>query len=652
MTAVKKSSCHIGKRSIFVLLFFTIIIFSYFIIKSENFLTNQTEAPDASEVLPEILSGDEYSQEITCREDGLQAVSLDFATYSRLNASRINITLTDGENRILQKWDLDCRRLNDSEYYTLKLDHRISSSKNKTYYLKITSDAAAGSGVTVYCNSDTNSKGLSLNGTSLKKTLCCQLTYRYPYAYLFSKVNGFHTIMTLILALLFILSIPIVSKLSIENTFLIFWLLLSTTYFFSAVMLRAPDEAAHFFRSYGISYQHFVSDIDENTGSGGCELPLDVDLTLLTKNWQSFSEHKDLQVSNNFVFESFTSLSLYSPFSYIPQAAGIFIARHLTKNIAVIVYTARLFTWLLITLILYAAIKMIPAGKGILALIAFIPMNMYESVSLSPDGIVVAVSCLIIAFVLYLRCVQKKKLSVAQYVLLYFLALMIGQLKIVYLPFCLLYFLIPAERFGSKKMKYLHLSLMAILVVGTSLLWLSLCSKFLIKNGTDASVQVHYVLQHPLQYIFTILRTVFSDSSIWGEMMIGQYLGAFEVATVGILVFAYLCLLVCKFTEHPVHYSSGRILENGLFGFIVLSTALLIFTSLYVQWSSPYNNTVQGVQGRYFIALILPFYFAIHNPSGLFEVNGSKEKLSVGVSSFIGCINICSCMALLFSYLT
>lgn len=38
---------------------------------------------------------------------------------------------------------------------------------------------------------------------------------------------------------------------------------------------------------------------------------------------------------------------------------------------------------------------------------------------------------------------------------------------------------------------------------------------------------------------------------------------------------------------------------------MLLGTVLLMFTSLYMQWTAVYSDTIDGIQGRYFIPLLL-----------------------------------------------
>ena len=623
-------------------LFFSL---SYFAVKSEDFLTVKSAEISNNSFLDEILSGQKYVQEISPEENGLTRISLFLATFGRTNLVTVDITLSDSDGNTLRNWKIDAKLLRDS-YYTLALDSRLSRSKGKVYYLTITSDATKGHGITVYTN--TGGRGLKLNGQDVGRTLCYQLTYRRSYASIFTKVNGFHVLTVIGLACYLLSLLPILSGGRIERTFLVMWVFFGAMYLMSATLFNIPDEVGHLCRSYEVSSFHAISEVNPDTGGGGRDLPLAVDLGLLKKNWQSFSENKGMRESENLVFFTFSNISLYSPVSYIPQGLGIGIARYFTSNVAAIVYSGRMMNWLFITLILYAAIRIIPVGKEILALVALMPMNIQESVSLAADGLVMSVSMLLVAYVLYLRHTVSSVMSVWQYVIMYMLAFTISQLKIVYLPFILLYLLIPEARFGSRKKKLFHLAGGALLAVASNLIWLKLCHKFLTISGTDAGAQLSYILTHPVDYFVVFARTYF----IWGETllhcMVGSALAEVNVQTIGFMVFAYLCLLVHKFIGCMRKMPVSELVGNGLFAFVVISIILLISTSLYLQWTATYNMSIDGIQGRYFIPLLLPLFFALNSTSALASGKSSVERFSIGTASFVTCINLCCCIALLF----
>ncbi len=637
---------------IIVIVLSFIVCIAYFAVKSDDFLTYVTDPFESTGLLPEISFSDEYIQQIKCDNDGLQQIRLCFSTLDRRNYSRIFVSLTDSYGNVLDEWILDSSLLNDNDYRSFALSNRIEDSRNNTYFIRIRSDAEIGRGVCLYYNdSADHGMGLSHNGQVLSGELCYQVEYKFSFFRLFDRANGFHVIIVLLLSAVLFISFYGVRSIAIENRFLIIWIIISLMYFFSMTLFRVPDEENHFFRAFELSEFNVLTGYDSELGWGVTPLPIDrFSLQDLERDWQSFSDNKDKVVlSNTLTDQCFPNTAVYSPLSYIPQIIGFMIASGFTNNVAVIVYTGRILNWLFITALLYISIHLCPYGKGMIALIALIPMNIHESVSLAPDGMVVALSILMMTYVMYIRYEKRDTLSVLQIAVLYIIVLLISLIKLVYLPLGLLYLLIPSERFGNLKNKALNISAMAVMALGTNLVWLKICTRYLVFTGTDSLAQLSYLIRHMGDFLIVLFRTLFSYGDKWMAWMIGSYLGELNVIVVDFLAIMYICLISNRFVRMENESGdTGDRFVNNTNGIIVASITLLILLSLYFHDTPVYNNTIVGIQGRYFIPLLLPLYWTIHKPS-LVDKIGENDYLSSSEYAFIACINTCSCIALLFS---
>lgn len=644
--AVKKTGKIIQVSIIVVLVI--LVVFTYFVTYADSILKSSTELISSTGAMDEIIEGDIYRQEIVCEENNLENIKIALATFKRVNKSHLLVDLLEGRD-IIKSWTVDCSLLRDGDYYTFHLDKKIANSRGKKYIIQIQSDARVGNGVTFLTNDDDNAEGLSVNGGRCKKTLCYQLDFKQEYKVLWEGVNGFHINMLILLIIVCFIATFLIFKFKTENIFLIIWVLLGLMYMFTNPVFNVPDEGNHFCRAFEISSGYMISEYDAENERAGRELPLDVDIYKLKESWKDFSVNKDMVISENKVFQNFANTALYSPVSYIPQAIGIFLGRQISANIVVIAYFGRIFNWIWIGFLLYLSIKVAPLGKEMLVLIALMPMNVHEAVSLAPDGMVVALSMFMVAYTMYLCRQEAEKLKIKQIIVLYVVAIYISLLKIVYLPFCLVYFLIPSERFGDKKYKIFHAIGLAVLAIGVNLVWLKICNRFLITTGTDATVQFQYILKEPLNYLVTIFRTVYDSAESWVLQMMGNSLGHLNIQVSPILILVYFSMIIRKYKFNGKITSGviiGNIFQRIIFGAIVCFTLLLIFTSLYMQWTPVYKSTIDGIQGRYFIALLFPLYFIFDNAN---DVNA--EKLSAPVVAIAMGVNACACISLLMANL-
>lgn len=394
----------------------------------------------------------------------------------------------------------------------------------------------------------------------------------------------------------------------VHKFYIIIFLLVGLFYFFIYPIGTVPDEYNHFYRAYEISEGHMVSDINENNIAGR-DLPgnlkviMDEYDTSLVEMWNNV----DLELSEEREYYSFWTMSLYAPVSYAPQSLGIFIARLFTKSVVLIFAMGRLFNFISIAIVSYFAVKYIPVGKKIIALIMLLPVNMQEAISLAPDTMVTALTMAFIAFILHLRYTQKDAMSKKQLVLLYIMAIAISLYKIVYIPFCMLPFLIPAERFGGKKQFTIHAVCMAICVIATGLGWLSFAGRYLmdIDGGRDSDAQVAYILSDIPNYFRIMWATLKINADEYFYTMIGSILSWGTVSVPkGYLILYAIMLGFGIFQKDKMPEKFGVV--RGLLFVVVIAVFLLIMTSLYVQWTNHKSPYIDGVQGRYFIPLLLP----------------------------------------------
>lgn len=602
------------------MLFIILFVIFTFIKHFQEYSTYIFEADILNSV--EIINDNELIQELVCEYDGLEAVQILFTTNERINTSTLYIELIQ-DDECIQKWEVEESLIADNVYLILRLNHKIES-KGQKYILRFTSDAVSGNGVT-------------------------PLKYKLQHATLQHK-DGYRPFILIQIFVILLCLISIIycckKQFLIEKSFILLWCVFSLLYACSNTMYNVPDESHHFYRAYEISMGHMVSEMNDEGTKGGRVLPF-VETGFNPKYWQTFRDSLDSRLSEEVEFKNFSNTALYAPISYAPQAAGILLARLITDRLAIITYAGRCANWVCITLILYFAIKFLPFGKEFLSLILLMPMNMHETFSLSPDGMVVAVSVFMVAFVMHLRYAQETELSCFQIFLLYLLAIVISLYKIVYLPFCLIYFLIPEERFGGVKQKIIHAVIVAVATILIALIWLRICNKFLTHIGANSSLQIANIVHHPIIYVTTIFRTYAIYTMQLLHQMVGSTLGQLTVSVNSIIVMAYIFMLFYKLTLYGhVNMDRDREFERCIFGIVIFSIILLISTSIYVQWTYVGENLILGLQGRYFISLLLPLYFMVTKAA--YIDRGENEQISFVASNLVFAFNACSGIAILF----
>lgn len=639
------------KRTWMFLIITVLFIALRFVVLADDVNSSSSAQINNTDHIDEIVKGDTYIQKLTCDQNGLNGIELYLSTFNRINSSNLNVSLYDGHSEI-QKWSIKCNTLSDNSYYKLKMDNRIKNSKGKKYTLQITSDAKKGQGITILSNNKKGATGLSYNGKKLSETLCYVLDYKQGFRGIWNKPsNAFHlNIYFIVTAILLLFSIY-APHIRIENAILFIWIALGMMYLTSSTIFNAPDEENHFLRAEEISLGHISSELNNTGTAGGRELPFyNINFDDFEKNWETYENNKDLTYTKKLQFKVFSNTALYSPISYLPSATAISIVRLFTPKIATAVYAGRIANFLMVTILMYLTLCMLPRGKLFAGLVFLMPMSVSEAVTLAPDAMVLAVSSFMIANVLKIKYRQKRPMSNGQKIFLYILAVIISLYKIVYLPFCLLYFLIPAEKWGGSSKKIFHAGLMILIVGISSLIWMHQCSQFLVIPGTDSATQLLEIIKHPLNYIIIIFRTLFNLGDWWITTMIGGLLAELNVNTSAFIMIIYGCLMIVVLIPSHAKERAKLDINQIVFLLIVISIVILTNTSLYLQWTSVNSNTISGIQGRYFIPLLIPLYFICNRISP--QIERENLRLSTQKVSIILIANICACAALLFNCLS
>ncbi len=421
-----------------------------------------------------------------------------------------------------------------------------------------------------------------------------------------TKVQLVITITTIILTSVFII---IAEKKNLKEEILFggIILILGLGYLIAIPIGGVPDERNHFLRAYEITQGKFIS----NQESSGY-FPKEIDEYFY--NWQKLESYKyDKYVKNIFNANtgelsecSFPNTSLYSPVCYIPQTIGISIGRIFNLPILITAYLARLCNLICFTIIMYFAIKLIPFYKRALIFITLLPITLQEAASLSADSLTIAISIFFISYIMNLIFLKNEKLHTKEYIILLATIMIVSLSKIVYVPLILLLVLIPSDRFKNGRDKYRKLAFLVVITLLINLIWLGISSSHLseIREGVNEKEQVKYIITNPIKYCKTLFKTICENFDFYINGISGQMLESYDITLAKGYTFGALILItaICV-TENSIYKLNNK--QKIIIMFTFLSIILLIFTALYIQWTPLKNTIVEGIQGRYFIPILM-----------------------------------------------
>lgn len=586
----------------------------------------------------------DIEQEIKIDNPTLEGISLKFKDVSRDKNIQILIELLDENKKLINSWKVNSCDVISDEYTYFELQNRLTGIKDKKYTLVIKGENLLKKGefslLTSSCSIEENK--LLVNQEEKSGVSLCYKIVNYSIN---SNIVVVITlgISSIILGIYFFLE---KKNVKIHNRYLIIYSILGVIYMATVPLYMAPDETEHYSRALDVSEGKFISPQNEE-GKVKRKLSLPKEwMERMHSQYDIISNFDSKSNNTNYNEDAYDNTALYSPVTYIPQAIGINISKIFTNNNLYISYMARLINFLFILFITYFAIKYTPMGKESMMLISLIPMNIYESISLSSDGMVVAIIFAMISLVLNLRYTNNS-LNKNKLCLLYLLAIIIALNKIVYVPVCLIYFLIPKDKFKNSKQYWTNVAILGTMITILSIGWILISSRYLIeyRPGVNSSEQIKFIISNPIRYILIICNTIIKNGESYLSTMFGTSLGWLNIEINRLIIYIYIFsiffYIVKGKKENKNAIENDKITRINM-SIICMIISLLIFTSIYVQWTPVRNLIIEGIQGRYFIPILMLFILSITKNV---EEDDTKSSNSILISV---AVNICVVSNLLF----
>lgn len=618
---------------IVILVVFDMIFYSKFIYNERSYYTESyLEGSEKYELDGNVV----IEQTFIANKNNLEAVAIGFdkafRTYSD-EKIKIQIIQTDN-NQVIAEYDSIYETpVQDYKKYKFEFEKQ-PDSEGKEYKIKIINENGSKGNPVLYQSQGNFEQGtLTLNGEEQSGNLNFELYYFSRYATIIFTVAiiGFNIVTILILGLF------IFKKISINKTFLIVTIMLGIFYVFAIPIYRGHDEHAHFYRAYEISQGIFNTKIEdeesvttipeafEETTPEGEACNITYYRNVIDFLGVDINEDETMTVNASY-------MAVYSPIPYIPQALTIGILNIFTDNVAIIFYGARIVNLLVSVFLLYFAMKLIPFGKKMIFLITILPTTMVQISSLSPDALTLTSSILFVAYVLKLWY-EKRKITKKEVSKLTILGIVVALCKIVYIPFVFFVLILPRKSYKDKKNYTLSVITMIVIPILINLIWLAIANTHLsLIDNNKSSVQTANILTNIPEYIRTVAYTL---QYIMDKTLTALFGGGgmtHNTSAVGngfITVIPMILLFVFEILFDEKLKINLEMKAKVIISIISLAIIGLIFTSLYVQWSPLKWFFVDGVQGRYFLPLLLPLTIL------LAQNNLVKQKGNIHLKSII-----------------
>lgn len=430
---------------------------------------------------------------------------------------------------------------------------------------------------------------------------------------------------------------------------------------FVTAPFHVPDEPAHFLRAYQIAT---AAAAEPGPGGGiGYRLPASLrQLAELCTAGVAFHPGRRLEpgllaaawrlplAPERRVFLPAGSLTLYTPVPYLAAAAAVAAGRLLAPRPLALLYLARLGNLVAALAVSWIAVRIAPAQRWLLALLALTPMAMFERSSASADALTNALPLLLVSCLLSLvlrrvgepagwelpspplgrgtevlaPCPQHPRpkggeggcrpagSATGRSVLLLATAFLLAAAKGVYFLLDLLVFLVPpvvrakgraAGSVRARAVAGLWAGGKAAAVAGAGIsVWVTHRSASLgpPRLGVQPEAQLHGVLAAPLHFLGLAAADYLHHLPRYGAGFVGIFGWLDTPLPRPSMVLWGLLLLAAALTGGDPALALAA-WQRQLAVAITGAVLLLLSLSQYVTWTPLGAGFVDGLQGRYFL---------------------------------------------------
>ncbi len=347
----------------------------------------------------------------------------------------------------------------------------------------------------------------------------------------------------------------------------------------------------------------------------------------------------------------------YNKIGYLPMSIGYNLAKLLHLPFSICFKIGKIFNLLFYAIMMAYAIKTIKIGKRLLSVIALIPTNIFLASQYSYDPAVVIGISVFISHLVNLYLDKNSRFDFKTAIIMLAAISYACLVKAIYVPFLLLALLVSPKRFTSQKQS----RLVKCGIIGISFL---LSATFILPTisgtmesdtrggNTSVSGQLSTVLSNPLDYATLLGNTAIAQLSSKTLENFNNYAYITNQATMSSSNLLYILPILLLFSFLTDNNNNTLTKKQRLSILIAnLATIIFIWTALYLTFTPVGNNTINGVQSRYFLPLFFPLLLCLQ-PKSIHNAIKPKyyNAIIITIPAIINLIMIITSVLSIYAY--
>lgn len=428
------------------------------------------------------------------------------------------------------------------------------------------------------------------------------LIFKY-YSYYLGKTNficyGAFAVATLIIIAILATFLGD-RKLKREDLFLLIGIPISILFLVFILPLNVPDEFYHYKVSTKISmFQIFNQNI------------------MIPSNLEEYNLYT--LFNNNVSYDNLIPAESggYHPILYAFSGFGLWLSKLLQLSPIAGLYMGRSANLILYLIVGYYIVKKIPMAKFLMIIYLLNPMFLQQAASFSADALINIFSMLFISYVLYIRY-EKKNIETKDFIILLTSYMVVFAGKYAYFLLVLLFILIWKELKDyilEHKKQAIIITLIIVIIGVCWLVYTNIPKEQIVENIKSETPQsteskLLHILKNPTYILPIYFNTLLTKFDSYLTTFLGAYLGPLTIAITPVYTIIYAIILVLAvFMDKEKHELDKKSKIINIIIFIL--TFHIILAGLYLGWGVITDTIIQGVQGRYFIPIVILLLLAM-----------------------------------------
>lgn len=429
----------------------------------------------------------------------------------------------------------------------------------------------------------------------------------------------------------------------LEIVFLLIIVLLGTNIAILKPNFVCFDEQAHFIKSYRLA-------------SGDLGILNDAEI-MYPESFDSFYNHvatfdslkerksyeSSYNVNDYTVKDHYSSTAdTYLPFAYIAPALGIFIGKITKMPFFAVFYLGRIFSIAAYAAMIFWTLKRAKYAKRLIFILSLLPGMVYLATSYSVDGILYASALMMVSTYLNIMT-DKKESRLSSWLVLLISYLLMISCKPTYLFLGIFVFTIPLDRFNSKKeAKIIKIStiLMGILMALFAVIYMNVIVQppsdmkgitWSVGPEVNGKEQLIFIITNLLAFLKICYHFVVNSFFNCFTHPIGQY-GYVENMPMLYIIMAFVAIIIITIVDDENDLLKISMKNKMVYALSIFLSWGAVVGTLYLTFNPVGSTIIDGVQGRYFAPLLLPFLLLFKCTK--IENKYNKENLNKVVTVF------------------